>query len=295
MKDNSAAPMTGKHIFSVDLEEYFQVHAFEGIVKRDEWDVIPSRVEMGTLRLLDLLERTGNRATFFTLGWIADRHPDLLRRVSRAGHEIACHGYGHRRLTEMTPEEFRADLQRSRRSLQSATGKPVLGYRAPMFSLGPGMEWVFDILIDEGFTYDSSLFPIRRSGYGFAGVNPDVHYIERPGGRLLEIPMTTTIVAGVRLPAAGGGWFRQLPYALTRSGFRRCERLGNPGMFYIHPWELDPDQPRIPVPVLQRIRHYRGLRRMESRLERLLREFRFTTVEERLQLGGREAGREALA
>jgi polysaccharide deacetylase family protein (PEP-CTERM system associated) len=291
----STSRAKGRHIFSVDLEEYFQVHAFEGIVKRGEWDVIPSRVELGTLRLLDLLERTGNRATFFTLGWIADRHPDLLRRISEAGHEIASHGYGHRRLTEMTPAEFRADLRRSRRSLVSATGKPVLGYRAPMFSLVPGMEWVFDILVDEGFVYDSSLFPIRRSGYGFAGVNPEIHYIERPGGRLLEIPMTTTVVAGVRLPAAGGGWFRQLPYGLTRSGFRRCEKQGTPGMFYIHPWELDPDQPRIPVPVIQRIRHYRGLRRIESRLERLLRDFSFTSVRESFQLTESGVDREATA
>ncbi len=295
MKDNSTEPSNGRHIFSVDLEEYFQVHAFDGVVAREEWDIIPSRVETPTSRLLELLERTGNRATFFTLGWIADRHPDLIRRISQAGHEIASHGYGHRRLTEMTPEEFRADLQRSRRSLESATGKPVFGYRAPTFSLVPGTEWAFDILIDEGFAYDSSLFPIRRSGYGFAGAKAEVHEIQRPGGRLLEIPMTTTVVAGVRLPAAGGGWFRQLPYGLTRSGFRRCERMGNPGMFYIHPWELDPDQPRIPVPVLQRIRHYRGLRRIESRLERLLREFSFTSVEERFQLGEHGAGREAMA
>jgi polysaccharide deacetylase family protein (PEP-CTERM system associated) len=295
MNEGSTEQRNGKHIFSVDLEEYFQVHAFDGIVKRDEWDVIPSRVEMGTLRLLDLLERTGNRATFFALGWIADRHQDLLRRISEAGHEIASHGYGHRRLTEMTPEEFRADLQRSRRSLESATGKSVIGYRAPTFSLVPGTEWAFDILIDEGFSYDSSLFPIRRSGYGFAGSKPEVHEIRRSGGRLLEIPMTTTVVAGMRLPAAGGGWFRQLPYGLTRSGFRRCERMGNPGMFYIHPWELDPDQPRIPVPVLQRIRHYRGLQRIESRLERLLRDFSFTSVQERFELTESGTDREATA
>jgi polysaccharide deacetylase family protein (PEP-CTERM system associated) len=295
MRDTSTGPTEGKHIFSVDLEEYFQVHAFDGIVARDEWDIIPSRVEAPTGRLLDLLERTGNQATFFTLGWVADRHPDLLRRISEAGHEVASHGYGHKRLTEMTPDEFRADLQRSRQSLESATGKPVFGYRAPTFSLVPGTEWAFDILIDEGFAYDSSLFPIRRAGYGFAGAKPEVHEIQRAGGRILEIPMTTTVVAGIRLPAAGGGWFRQLPYGLTRSGFRRCERMGNPGMFYIHPWELDPEQPRIPVPYLQRVRHYRGLRRIESRLERLMSDFSFTSVRERFQLGDQRADREAMA
>jgi len=279
----------------VDLEEYFQVHAFSGVVGPEEWDIIPSRLEESTLRLLDLLERSNNTATFFALGWVADRHPDLLRRISRAGHEIASHGYGHQRLTDMSPDAFRDDLRRSKRSLEAVTGKPVLGYRAPTFSLVPGTDWAFDILIDEGFVYDSSLFPIRRAGYGYAGVNPYVHEIHRPGGRLLEIPMTTTVVAGARLPAAGGGWFRQLPYGLTKSGFRRCERLGEPGMFYIHPWELDPEQPRIPVPFLQRVRHYRGLRRIENRLERLLRDFSFSSVQERLQLADVRVDREAEA
>ena len=147
MTSSSTGSMNGRHVFSVDLEEYFQVHAFSGVVAPEEWDIIPSRVESPTARLLDLLERTGNRATFFTLGWIADRHPDLVRRISEAGHEVASHGYGHRRLTEMTPEEFREDLLRSRRSLEAATGQPILGYRAPTFSLVPGTEWAFDILI----------------------------------------------------------------------------------------------------------------------------------------------------
>lgn len=290
-----AGPTKDKHIFSVDLEEYFQVHAFNGVVKREEWDLIPSRVEGGTLRILDLLERSGNTATFFALGWVADRHPELLDRISQAGHEIASHGYEHGRLTEMTPDEFRRDLRRSRQSLEAATGKQVLGYRAPTFSLVPGTEWAFDILVDEGFLYDSSLFPIRRAGYGFPGATPYPHEIQRQAGRILEIPMTTTSVAGIRLPAAGGGWFRQLPYGLTRSGFRQSERVGQPGMFYIHPWELDPGQPRIPVPYLQRVRHYRGLSRIENKLERLLREFRFTSVKERFQLGNHAAFQKARA
>ena len=274
-------PSPGRHIFSVDLEEYFQVHAFDGIVEREEWSVIPSRVTHSTERILDLLDTADAKATFFTLGWIADRHPDLVKRIASRGHEIASHGYGHRRITEMRADEFREDVRRSRQALEDVSGEPVLGYRAPTFSLVPATAWAFDILIEEGFEYDSSLFPIRRRGYGFPDANPDVHVLVRPSGRLLEIPMTTTVVAGLRLPAAGGGWFRQLPYALTRSGFLRCEAEGKPGMFYIHPWELDPDQPRIPVPLLQRIRHYRGLGRMEDRLSRLLREFRFTSVRAR--------------
>jgi polysaccharide deacetylase family protein (PEP-CTERM system associated) len=274
-------PSPGRHVFSVDLEEYFQVHAFDGIVEREEWSVIPSRVEHSTERILDLLDEADAKATFFTLGWIADRHPDLVRRIAGRGHEIASHGYGHRRITEMRADEFRQDIRRSRQALEDVAGVPVLGYRAPTFSLVPSTAWAFDVLIEEGFEYDSSLFPIRRRGYGFPDANPDVHILVRPAGRLLEIPMTTTVIAGVRLPAAGGGWFRQLPYALTRSGFARCEAEGKPGMFYIHPWELDPDQPRIPVPFLQRVRHYRGLGRMEDRLSRLLREFRFTSVRAR--------------
>jgi polysaccharide deacetylase family protein (PEP-CTERM system associated) len=274
-------PTDVRHVFSVDLEEYFQVQAFDGVVGRDEWSLIPSRVQASTERILDLLDAAGATATFFTLGWIADRHPGLVRQIAERGHEIASHGYGHELLTRMGADEFRQDLRRSRQALENAVSRPVLGYRAPTFSLVPETAWAFDVLIEEGFEYDSSMFPIRRRGYGFPGANPDVHTLVRPAGRLLEIPMTTTVVAGLRLPAAGGGWFRQLPYGLTRSGFRQCEREGRTGMFYIHPWELDPEQPRMPVPLLQRVRHYRGLRRMEDRLARLLREFRFTSVRER--------------
>jgi len=274
-------PADVRHVFSVDLEEYFQVQAFDGVVGREEWSLIPSRVQASTERILDLLDAARATATFFTLGWIADRHPGLVRQISERGHEIASHGYGHELLTRMGADEFRRDLRRSRQALENAVGQPVLGYRAPTFSLVPETAWAFDVLIEEGFEYDSSMFPIRRRGYGFPGANPHVHTLIRPAGRLLEIPMTTTVVAGLRLPAAGGGWFRQLPYGLTRSGFRQCEREGRTGMFYIHPWELDPEQPRMPVPILQRVRHYRGLRRMENRLSRLLREFRFTSVRER--------------
>jgi polysaccharide deacetylase family protein (PEP-CTERM system associated) len=282
MMDSGRAGSTeARHVFSVDLEEYFQVQAFDGVVGRDEWSLIPSRVQASTERILDLLDAAGATATFFTLGWIAERHPGLVRQIADRGHEIASHGYGHELLTRMGADEFRQDLRRSRQALEDALGQPVLGYRAPTFSLVPETAWAFDVLIEEGFEYDSSMFPIRRRGYGFPGANPDVHTLVRPAGRLLEIPMTTRVVAGVRLPAAGGGWFRQLPYGLTRSGFRQCEREGRTGMFYIHPWELDPEQPRMPVPLLQRVRHYRGLRRMEDRLARLLREFRFTSVRER--------------
>jgi polysaccharide deacetylase family protein (PEP-CTERM system associated) len=269
------------HVFSVDLEEHFQVSAFEGIVAREEWPSHPSRVEASTDRLLDLLARHDARATFFALGWLGERKPELLRRIDAAGHEIASHTYWHRRLTELSPEDFREDLRRSKRVLEDAVGRPVLGFRAPTFSLVPGGEWAFDVLIEEGFTYDSSLFPIRRPGYGYPDADPEPHVLERPAGHLFELPMTTLSVRGVRIPASGGGWFRQLPYGLTRAAFTRNGRNGASAMFYIHPWELDPDQPRLPVAGLRRIRHYRGLELVEARLERLLSEFRFTSVRDR--------------
>jgi len=268
-------------VFSVDLEEHFQVSVFESVLSRDQWDAQPSRVESSTARLLDLFARHDARATFFTLGWVAERRPELLRRIDDAGHEIASHTYWHRRLTELTPDAFREDLRWSKRVLEDAVGRPVLGFRAPTFSLVPGGEWAFDVLIEEGFTYDSSLFPIRRPGYGYPGAVPVPHVIERPAGRLFELPMTTLSVRGARIPASGGGWFRQLPFELTRAAFAQSERRGESGMFYIHPWELDPDQPRLPVSGLRRIRHYRGLELVEPRLERLLSEFRFTSVRDR--------------
>lgn len=265
-------------MFSVDLEEHFQVSAFESLVAREHWPTHPSRVEASTDRLLDLLARHDARATFFTLGWLGERKPGLLRRIDAAGHEIASHTYWHRRLTDLDADAFREDLRRSKRVLEDAVGRPVLGFRAPTFSLVPGGEWAFDVLIEEGFTYDSSLFPIRRPGYGYPGATPVPHVLERPAGRLFELPMTTLSVRGVRLPASGGGWFRQLPYGLTRSALARCARTGTSGMFYVHPWELDPDQPRLPASRLARIRHYRGLELVEPRLERLLAEFRFASV-----------------
>lgn len=268
-----------KHIFTVDLEEYFQVSAFEGVAPRDRWDSYPSRVADSVDRLLDLLSRHGAVATFFTLGWIADRHPGLVKRVAAAGHEIASHGWWHRRVTTITRDEFRADVHDSRRILEDLTGQEVVGYRAPSFSIVPGTEWAFDILLEEGYRFDSSLFPIHRPGYGYAGADHRPHRIERASGVLLELPPATTTMLGVRLPAAGGGWFRQLPFALTRRAFREHTLEGVPAVFYVHPWEIDPAQPRLAVSPLTRVRHYRGLDRTMPRLERLFSEFRFTSAQ----------------
>ena len=278
------APSKREHCFSVDVEEYFQVSAFDGVVPRDSWDQYPSRVCESVARLLDLLASHGATGTFFTLGWIGDRYPSLVRRIAAEGHEVASHGWSHRRVSTLTPAAFRDEVRTSKQVLEDVSGQSVIGFRAPSFSILPGGEWAFDVLLEEGYAYDSSIFPIRRPGYG----NPDAacvpHCIERPAGWLLEFPMTTTVMGGVRIPASGGGYFRQLPYGLTRRAFRQFDAAGVPAMFYIHPWEIDPGQPRLRAPWITRMRHYRGLARTEGRLTRLLSEFRFTSV--RAQLPG---------
>lgn len=269
---------TVRHFFSVDVEEYFQVSAFDGVVDRGAWLDLPSRVSESVDRLLALLGRHGATGTFFTLGWIADRYPLVVQRIAEAGHEVASHGWSHRRVSTLSPVTFRDEVRRSRHVLQELTGQGILGYRAPSFSILPGGEWAFDVLIDEGHTYDSSVFPIRRPGYGSPGAPRVPHVIERPGGRLYEFPMTTTVLAGVRIPAAGGGYFRHFPYAVTRRALREYAEAGTSAMFYIHPWEIDADQPRVNAPWLTRYRHYAGIGRTEARLDRLLSEFRFTSV-----------------
>ena len=270
--------MVTAHIFSVDLEEYFQVYAFEGVVAREDWGTYPSRVERSTDVLLELLARTDSTATFFTLGWIADKYPALVRRIAEAGHEIASHGWWHHRVPVLSPGAFQADVRDSKRILEDASGQQVLGYRAPTFSIVPGCEWALDALLEEGYAYDSSLYPITRDGYGYPGTHPYPHIVERPSGRLIELPPATIGVGGKRLPAAGGGWFRQFPYGVTRRALNEHAAAGHPGMFYIHPWEIDPEQPRLPVGWKTRVRHYRGLASTLPKMERMMEEFRFISV-----------------
>jgi len=248
------------HHFTVDLEEYFQVSALESRVARSQWTRFESRVFRQVNLLLELLARYEARATFFVLGWVAVRHAELIRTIARAGHEIASHGWDHARVTQQTPLQFRVSIQCTKDALEEISGAPVLGFRAPSFSIVPGREWALDILVEEGYRYDSSLFPVQRPGYGYPNGRPDPHWLERPVGRLAEIPPTTLRWCGLRLPAAGGAYFRLLPYGVVRTAFRQCERRGVPGTFYIHPWELDPDQPRLDVSWLTRARHYGGLR-----------------------------------
>ena len=269
--------MTAHH-FTIDLEEYFQVSAFESRVARSAWDHFESRVGGQVARLLALLARHEARATFFVLGWVAERQVELIRTIAHAGHEVASHGWDHARVTHQTPLQFRESIRRSKGVLEDITGAPVLGFRAPSFSIVRGREWALDILIEEGYRYDSSLFPVRRPGYGYAGGRPDPHWLARPAGSIAEIPPTTLHWCGLHVPAAGGAYLRLLPYGVVRAGLRQCERRGVPGTFYVHPWELDPAQPRVDVSWLTRVRHYGGLRWTAQRLERLLTEFRFTLV-----------------
>jgi polysaccharide deacetylase family protein (PEP-CTERM system associated) len=284
-----------RHHFTIDVEEYFQVAAFEPYVARGNWDRLESRVAPQMERLLALLARHNARATCFVVGWVAEHHRDLIRTMARAGHEIASHGWDHARVTSLTPAQFRDSVRRSKQLLEEILGAPVVGFRAPNFSIVPGREWALDILVEEGYRYDSSLFPVRRPGYGYPMGQPDPHWIERPAGRLAEIPPATLQWAGLRLPAAGGAYFRLFPSALVRAALRQCGRRGVAGTFYIHSWEIDPDQPRIDVSWLTRARHYGGLRRTLPKLERLLSEFRFVPIRETLgTLSSARPGQQAL-
>lgn len=273
-----------RHHFTVDVEEYFQVSAFEPYVARSQWNDLPSRVVLGVREILELMAEHDARGTFFILGWIAERQRGLVREIAKAGHEIASHGTDHRRVTELTPEQFRESVRASKRVLEDVARQPVYGYRAPSFSITRDREWALDILLEEGYRYDSSLFPVRRRGYGFVGGQRDPHVLSRAGGELHEVPPATIQAAGQVLPAGGGAYFRIFPYALVRAALRGAERRGVPGTFYIHPWELDPEQPRMSVSTATRIRHYGGLERTQIRLRRLLSSFRFGSIADYLKL-----------
>jgi polysaccharide deacetylase family protein (PEP-CTERM system associated) len=268
------------HHFTVDVEEYFQVSAMEPFVSRSQWDSLESRVVGSTERLLELMEEKGARGTFFVLGWIAKRYPGLVRSIAREGHEVASHGWGHERVTQQTPGRFRECVRSSKEVLEQISGQAVLGYRAPSFSIVPGHEWALDVLLEEGYRYDSSLFPVQRAGYGYAAGRREPYWIDRPAGRLFEVPPATLRRFGRNLPAGGGAYFRLFPYRFVESAFHEAERRGVPGTFYIHPWEWDEGQPVLGVSRLTRIRHYGGIRRTWSRLHRLLGSFRFTGIDE---------------
>jgi polysaccharide deacetylase family protein (PEP-CTERM system associated) len=265
---------------SIDVEDYFHVSVFDGVVPRTTWDQLESRVCANTLRLLDMFDEFDVRSTFFILGWVAERYPGLVRDIAWRGHEVASHGYAHRLIYDQTPAAFRHDVRRAKRVIEDACGRPVRGYRAPSYSITPRSLWALDILLEEGHEYDASIFPIRHDRYGIPVSGRKPYLIERQTGALAEVPGSTTRLGPLNLPVAGGGYFRLLPYAWTRWGISRVNRVdGLPAVFYLHPWEIDPDQPRLPASRLGRLRHYRNLQHTEARLRQLLTDFRFGAVD----------------
>lgn len=274
--------------FSVDVEDYFQVAALAPSVPRDSWSTREYRVERNTERILGLLAERGMRGTFFVLGWCAERSQGLVKRIAAAGHEIACHGFSHQLIYGQNETEFRAETTRAKRFLEDTIGAPVSGYRAASFSITRESLWALDVLIDLGFEYDSSVFPIVHDRYGIPGAAREPGVIVAPSKRaLVEFPMSAASFAGVRVPVSGGGYFRLLPYAVTRAGLRQInERAGQPFTFYLHPWELDPGQPRVKVGLLSRFRHYNNLHKCEGRLRRLLDDFSFSTMRHVLETRG---------
>jgi polysaccharide deacetylase family protein (PEP-CTERM system associated) len=273
------APAALTNALTVDVEDYFQVSALAPHIARDSWDSRSCRVERNVQRLLALFARRGAHATFFTLGWIAERYPALVRDIVAGGHELASHGYGHLRASDQSPAEFLNDVQRAKGLLEDIGGQPVHGFRAPSFSIGHGNLWAFDVLLEAGYRYSSSVYPVKHDHYGMPDA-PRFAYQARPG--LTEIPVTTTPLFGRNLPAGGGGYFRLAPYRLSRWALRRVnEQDRRPAIFYMHPWEIDPDQPRIAGTALKtRFRHYVNLGRTESRLDRLLGDFRWGRVDD---------------
>jgi polysaccharide deacetylase family protein (PEP-CTERM system associated) len=264
---------------TIDVEDYFHVSVFDGVIPRSQWPELESRVCANTEKLLSILNDAGVTATFFVLGCVAERFPELVRTIAAMGHEIASHGYGHRLVYDQTPAAFREDVRRAKRLLEDSSGTAVAGYRAPSYSVTPRSLWALDILIEEGYLYDASIFPIRHDRYGIPLSPRHAYVVRRSAGTMFETPASTARWAGFNVPVAGGGYFRILPYAWTRWGIRRINCVeGRAAIFYMHPWEIDPDQPRLPAPRLSTFRHYRNLHCAEARLKRLLQDFRFSAM-----------------
>ncbi len=269
---------------TVDVEDYFQVSAFAEAIDRSNWDGYELRVEANTNRVLDLFDRYGVKATFFTLGWIAERVPGLVRRIAERGHEIACHGYGHQLVYDIGPKNFREDIRRSKGILEDLTGKEVIGYRAPSYTITERSLWALDILVEEGFRFDSSIFPIYHDRYGIPNAQRFPHVLKRDAGSIAEFPLTTRRFAllgkSVELPVAGGGYLRLLPVSLIRNSLQRVNTVERqPTVVYFHPWEIDPDQPRVgKLSLKSRFRHYVNLSRTYGKLEVLLKTLSFDSM-----------------
>lgn len=273
--------MTLRNALSVDVEDWFQVGAFEKVISRADWETLPRRVEQNTGRCLDLFAAARVKATFFTLGWVAARHPKLIRRIAEAGHEVASHGWDHRRVFTMSEAEFRLDLDQARAAIEDAAGRALTGYRAPSFSIDARTPWAHPVLAEAGYAYSSSVAPIRHDHYGWAD-SPRFAWRPVPGVSLIELPVTTAHAAGLRIAAGGGGFFRLLPYAFSSWAVGRVNRVERrPAIFYFHPWDIDPGQPRVVnAPLRSKLRHYTNLAKMEGKLARLLGDHRWGRVDE---------------
>jgi len=276
-----------RNALSIDLEEYYHGMEFEAALGPNRDRFLPSRVEWSTNRVLDLLERNGVHATFFVVGKVAEAHPDLVRRVAAGGHEVACHGYAHELVSRQHPTAFREDVRRAKAVVEDLGGQAVLGYRAPNYSIGAAESWAWEVLLEEGFAYDSSVYPIRHDRYGDPRAPRFHHEVLRRGvGNLIEFPIGTLRLGGINWPAGGGGYFRLLPTIFFEIAFAHVNRReGRALMFYFHPWELDPHQPRPPMPAAHRLRHYVNLTRYERKIERLVRVVPFAPAQDVLGLG----------
>jgi polysaccharide deacetylase family protein (PEP-CTERM system associated) len=271
------------HCLSFDVEEHFQVSGFWSEARRQQWGKYESRVENNTRKLVELLAQHNTKATFFVLGWVAERYPEIVRSIAAQGHEVASHGYGHELITDQTPEMFRDDVRRAKRILEDICGKRVYGYRAPSFSITKDTKWAIPVLTEEGYLYDSSIFPVLHDRYGMPDATPTIHLLHGEAGCIWEVPPSTATFLGMRLPVAGGGYFRLFPYPILRQLLKRIERAGHPLVMYLHPWELDPDQPKMQGSCLSMFRHYINLHKTEDRLRSLLEDFCFTSIREALE------------
>lgn len=274
-----------KNAFTIDVEDYYQVQAFAEVVDKGGWDKYESRVENNTRRLLDLLDSHSVKGTFFVLGWVAQRHPGLIREIADRGHEIASHGMSHTLVYTQTPEIFRAETRQSKALIEDICQRPIIGYRAATYSITQRSLWALDILHEEGFKYDSSIFPMRHDRYGIPDAHPYPHILRTPAGySLVEFPISVSRFGKFKLPVAGGGYFRLFPYALTKWGLEQINHEGHEFVFYLHPWEVDPKQPRIPdASALSRFRHYLNLARTQPRLDQLLQDFSFSSMQDVLR------------
>jgi polysaccharide deacetylase family protein (PEP-CTERM system associated) len=269
-----------RHVLSFDVEEHFQVAAFWTVARRREWDQLTSRVERNTRKIADLLSEHSTKATFFVLGWVAERHPGLVKDLAQQGHEVASHGYGHELVHTQTATQFREDVRRSKQILEDLIGRPVVGYRAPSFSITSQTEWAIPVLVEEGYRYDSSIYNRFRSTQGNTVTRAGPYQLATQAGTIWEVSPSTMNACGLQLPVAGGGYFRLFPYAASKMFLRNLEKQGSQLVIYLHPWELDPEQPRMDGPVLSKVRHYLNLGKTEQRLRWLLRDFSFAPINE---------------